>query len=186
MIPSPIHHIINVSFSFLAFRLGKSLDMFQGAVKGSRVQDPLIRLCIVGARLARTVYFIYDIFNWACRTTLLKGNSKDWAKRAAPFWFVAILFCLLRDLYEIINFHLRAKYKKENKDASIQSSLCRLPVERPDVTCDTLKNACDFLIPLNLWGKIHLSTGTVGILGLISSICGILMAANPKYKLIPM
>ena len=168
------------SFFLEAFRLGKSLDMILGAVKGSQVQDPLIRICIVVARLSRAVYFLYDILNWCCRVSLLNGNAKEYALRAAPFWFVAVLFCLVRDLYEIINYVLRCKAKK--KEASLQDCA----IQRPDIAVDTVKNICDFLIPLKLWGKVNISDGKVGFLGLVSSICGILSILNPQYKLTPM
>ena len=165
---------------YAAFRLGKSLDMLLGGIRGSQIQDPLIRICVVVARISRCVYFLYDVLNWCCRVTLMKGNAKDYATRAAPFWFVAVLFCLLRDAYEIMNYVMRAKAK--NKEANLQDCIS----SRPDIVVDTLKNASDFLIPLKLWGKVDLSQGTVGLLGLISSICGILTIAKPKYKLSPM
>eukprot|EP00794_Sanderia_malayensis_P016209 gene16209-17840_t len=171
---------VYLSTSRKTFRLGKSLDMFLGAIRGSQVQDPLIRVCIVIARISRTVYFFYDIFNWCCRVTLMKGSSKEYAMRAAPFWFIAVVCGLIRDLYELINYVLRAKAKKQ--DVGIQNCLC----QRPDIATDTLKNICDFLIPLKIWGKLDLSQGTVGILGLISSLCGILTVVKPACKLTPM
>ena len=154
--------------------------MILGAVKGSQVQDPLIRVCIVVSRLSRSVYFLYDILNWCCRVSLMSGSAKEYAARAAPFWFVAVLFCLIRDLYEVINYILRAQAKK--KDPGPKDFVC----QRPDIAVDSLKNMCDFLIPLKIWGKLDLTDGTVGVLGLISSICGILTILNPRYKLSPM
>ena len=154
--------------------------MILGAVKGSQVQDPLIRLCIVVARMSRAVYFLYDILNWCCRVTLISGNAKEYAIKAAPFWFVAVVFSIIRDLYEIINYVLRAQAKK--KDPSVQDCISR----RPDIVVDTLKNICDLLIPLKIWGKININEGKIGFLGLISSLCGILSIVNPKYKLTPM
>ena len=153
--------------------------MILGAVKGSQVQDPLIRICIVVARLSRAVYFFYDIFNWCCRVSLMKGNAKEYAVRAAPFWLLAIIFCLIRDLYEIVNYVLRTKAKK--KDPSLQDCIS----QRPDICVDTLKNVCDVMIPLKLWGKVNITDGKVGFLGLISSICGILSILSPNCKLKP-
>ena len=154
--------------------------MILGAFKGSQVQDPLIRLCIVGARISRAVYFLYDVLNWCCRVTLINGSAKEYAVKAAPFWFIAVVFCLIRDLYEIINYVLRAQAKR--REPSVQDCIA----ERPDIVTDALKNICDILIPLKIWGKVNISEGRVGMLGLISSICGILSIINPKYKLSPM
>lgn len=154
--------------------------MILGAVKGSQVQDPLIRICIVVARLSRAVYFLYDVLNWCCRVSLINGSAKEYSKRAAPFWFIAVFFCLLRDLYEVINYVLRAQAKK--KDPSVQDCM----FQRPDLCVDVLKNVCDFLIPLKIWGKIDINDGKIGALGLISSICGVLSVLSPNYKLTPM
>ena len=154
--------------------------MILGAVKGSQIQDPLIRICVVVARLSRSIYFVYDILNWCCRVSLMKGSSKEYATRAAPFWLVAVIFCLLRDLYEVINYVLRAQAKQ--KTPTVQDCV----TQRPDIAVDTLKNMADFVIPLKIWGKIDISEGIVGALGLISSICGILAILSPQYKLTPM
>jgi len=171
---------ITCSTSRKTFRLGKSIDMILGAYKGSKIQDPLIRLCIVIARISRAVYYLYDILNWCCRVTLINGSAKEYAIKAAPFWFIAVFFCLIRDLYEIANYILRAQAKKN--DPSIQDCIA----QRPDIVVDTLKNMCDLLIPLKIWGKLSINEGKIGMLGLISSICGILCIMNPRYKLSPM
>lgn len=171
---------VSLSTSRKTFRLGKSLDMFLAAIKGSKVQDPLIRICIVGARMCRVVYFLYDILNWCCRVTLMKGSAKDYAKKAAPFWFIAVVFGLIRDAYEIINYILRVKAKHQN--LSVKEAV----TQRPDIAVDTMKNACDFLIPLKIWGKLEMTTGTMGVLGLMSSICGMLTLWSPTFKLTPM
>ncbi|KAG5888808.1 hypothetical protein JTB14_032721 [Gonioctena quinquepunctata] len=53
------------------------------------------------------------------------------------------------------------------------------------VVIDTIKNGCDFFIPLTALGHVKLSPGTVGVLGTISSIAGLLVLLEPSRKLIP-
>lgn len=50
---------------------------------------------------------------------------------------------------------------------------------------DTLKNTCDLFIPMAALGYVRLSPGTVGMLGVVSSVAGIAALINPMYKLCP-
>lgn len=55
----------------------------------------------------------------------------------------------------------------------------------PEVVTDTIKNSCDFFIPLTALGHVKLSPGTIGLLGAISSLAGLLVVMDPKKKLLP-
>ena len=179
-----------MSNSLSAFRLGKSFDMLQGAVKGATIEDPIVRVCVVVSRLARVIYFVYDVISWTVKAAVIKGDAKSWSVRGAPFWFTAILVCLLRDLYEIISY-FRWKFGRQKKleDAELiveeRDPVSMFVKECPQVAMDTIRNLADVMIPLNLWGFVDLSQGTIGLLGLVSSICGITELVSPHYKLTP-
>jgi peroxin-11B len=54
-----------------------------------------------------------------------------------------------------------------------------------DIVLDTLKNGCDFFIPFTSLGFIKLSPKTIGMLGVISSVAGLLVILEPRAKLLP-
>lgn len=92
---------------------------------------------------------------------------------------------LVRDFYEISL--LKQKASKEMKNVNIIRSFIgsAKDVQRTRVFVDTLRNGCDFFIPLSALGYINLSPGTVGLLGSFSSLLGLWVLVNPKLKLSP-
>lgn len=50
---------------------------------------------------------------------------------------------------------------------------------------DTIKNVCDLFIPLTALGHTRLSPRTIGLLGIISSVAGIIAIVQPIAKLVP-
>ena len=53
------------------------------------------------------------------------------------------------------------------------------------ITFDTLKNVCDFFIPLSNLGSFKISPGLIGILGIVSSLAGIVPMMDPSAKMTP-
>ncbi|XP_070543577.1 peroxisomal membrane protein 11B-like [Ptychodera flava] len=53
------------------------------------------------------------------------------------------------------------------------------------VALDTLKNGADIFLPLSSLGYLRLSSGLQGILGMISSVVGIMTVWDGRYKLKP-
>lgn len=54
-----------------------------------------------------------------------------------------------------------------------------------DIVIDTVKNFCDVFIPLTALGYTNLTPRTIGILGVISSIAGLITILEPSTKLMP-
>lgn len=96
---------------------------------------------------------------------------------------------LVRDFYELrliiqqYNFPRICSAKTVSKELVNFSKT--LLDSHQDVFWDTLKNACDIWIPLTALGYIKIKPGTIGVLGTISSIAGIVCLISPKAKLVP-
>lgn len=104
---------------------------------------------------------------------------------------------LVRDFYEIKNILSNEKviayFKTEflRKPLNIQLYLITIKKiidviqMRQDVFIDTLKNFCDFWIPLAGLQKVKLRPAAVGLLGTISSIAALIALLKPMAKLTP-
>lgn len=53
------------------------------------------------------------------------------------------------------------------------------------IAVDTLKNTCDLFIPLSALGGVRISAGVIGILGIVSSLAGIVALMDPSAKMTP-
>lgn len=169
----------------LVFRLGKSLDMYIGFVKASAIShDKVLQVLIMCRRMTYIVYYLIDHMTWAARVGLIKSDSKSWSKFQAKFWIIALVFSLLRNIYDLMNLLFAPKEKIDGEKA-IQKSPAQRVMRRPEVVLDLVKNSADFLLPFNVLGIVQLNTGTSGLLGLISSIAGSLPIWYPDLKLKP-
>lgn len=169
---------------FTVFRMGKYLDMLQGAARSLAVRDTALRLMILSARLSRMFYFLVDQIVWAARIGIYKSDAKAWSKFQAKIWSLALIFCVARNFYDIYNIFIMADKKSE--DSGIQKACWYKRLQsRPEVLLDTVKNCADFLIPLNVMGAVEVNNGFIGILGVISSLAGLSTVWQPALKLKP-
>lgn len=120
-------------------------------------------------------------------------NTDKWSRISNKYWLYSITMNLTRDFYEIMQI------LKAERSRIIPKGGCRnlndvfktggrafMCVQAtPSVMVDTVKNCCDFFIPLTALGHIKLSPDTVGLLGVISSIAGLIALIQPIAKLTP-
>ena len=169
-----------IFFILSAFRVAKTIDALQGALKSTSVRDPYIRSCIILSRLSRACYFTYDTINWFMKSGLVNGDAKKLSLRSASFWFGAVFMCILRDLYEL------KKYLDQHKEKHQQNiDVLMLVMNNLPVIVDLIKNLFDLVIALSLWDKVSVSDGVVGVAGMVSSSAGLLEIFCPCYRLIP-
>lgn len=103
---------------------------------------------------------------------------------------------LCRDVYEIIKIFesapqvnkslanavsIRTTQDALNLSLRAYSNFC---VHRA-VYVDTLKNVCDLFIPLTALGYTKLNPRTIGLLGVASSMAGLIVMLQPSVKLLP-
>ena len=175
---------------FSVLRFGKSLDSLQSAVKAFYVDDYLHKLTLSLSKLNQTVYLLVDHWIWLGKSGLVKTDVKRWSRMAARFWFYMIAFQLLRDFYDILNAYQSEAHhaKRQNKDKRhiTQSEIIsRILVNHKPIVFDTIKNMSDVCLPMSTLGYINTTSGFQGLAGVISSLCGILVTWNPKFKLSP-
>lgn len=181
-------------------RFGKCLDVFYASLRTIHYPDLAIRVTLTMSKLSQALFLFADHFLWLARTGLFKSiDAKKWGKYANKYWLLSIIMNLCRDVYEI--FRLLDLHKASAKSGisrsvpvSINSpkDFSRLALQsyalvlgHKDVFVDTVKNVCDFFIPLTALGYTKLTPRTIGILGAISSVAGLIALLEPTAKLTP-
>lgn len=188
------------------FRLGNTLNSIQAAKRTVRLSDRVLRLCLTAANLGRAFYFICDNVLWARSVGLIREIDKErWSLNSSRFYFLSLAMSLTRDVYVITQLmaqrvrderfrqkmdqHLRENPEVADSVVPQLDAFLFLLLDslrsHPEVAADTLKNACDLLIPLDGLGIYRTSAGVVGLCGLISSLIGILTLAQPRLRIQP-
>lgn len=100
---------------------------------------------------------------------------------------------LVRDIYEIMRIIDQGGIKSRISSRCNQNEISKQVVkaaqifinDHKDVFWDTVKNSCDVWIPLTALGYINFKPGTIGLLGTISSVAGIISLIDPQARLLP-
>jgi peroxin-11B len=142
-----------------------------------------------------------DHIVWLARSGLFKNvDIPKWTHRSNRYWLFSLIMSIVRDVYEINRvISSFTSYKgltscltsslvsiRSTKDITrCAASLTDFVVTYKHITLDTIKNVCDLFIPLNGLGYVKLSPKVIGILGMISSLMGLIVILNPSCKLLP-
>ncbi|XP_076029493.1 peroxisomal biogenesis factor 11ab [Oratosquilla oratoria] len=194
--------ILENSFSTFRklLRLGKSLEILYGTLRTLHLQDLVLRITLTFSRVYQTLYLFVDHIICIGRIGLVDINKTRWSQLADKFWLGSLILNLLRDLYEIsvILQHKKLCKKPQILNCSgtpiVRALYNHVPAtrfvtqfaeEHKDICIDSLKNVCDLWIPLANMGKINISKGTIGFLGTVSSIAGLIAILDPIAKLVP-
>lgn len=159
-----------------------------------------MRITLTCSKLSQALFLFGDHFIWLSRTGLFKKiDAKKWGNLSNRYWLLSIIMNLARDVYEImklIDLHrsanriglLNNKFPKITSTRDLEKlALYSFSLLRghKDVVVDTVKNVCDVFIPMTYLGYVKLSPMTIGVLGTMSSIAGILALIQPDAKLVP-
>lgn len=183
-------------------RLGRFLDVLYSSLKTIHLNDLALRVSITMGKINQALYLLTDHVVWLERLNLMRVDKTKWTTRSNKFWLLSIVCFLLRDLYELrlaMATELRARRNSREKGGSASSRceceesavasyvgpLLSCARRHPDVTTDTVKNCCDLFIPMTSLGYVNFSPGFVGLMGVISSVCGLMTITNPVLKLQP-
>ena len=122
----------------------------------------------------------------------MKVNIDTWNKHANRFWLLAISLGLLRDVYEFLRaVHIERKRLQQyssvpdSKEVSVSmwSVLQNVVHNNPSVMVDLVKNSADLFIPVSRLDILYIPSGIVGLLGVVSSLAGIMAEFNEQLKL---
>lgn len=185
----------HIPFFFLVYRLGRCTDTLYAALKSIHLTDPNLRHTVTLSRIGMAMYLFTDHVVWLGRAGLADVNTAKWSRLSYRLWLYYLVMNLSRDIYEIsriinnfLNVSEEVPFGKVYKSQSLISKLqkfCGLLKMHKDVAFDTVKNGCDVCLPLAQLGYLSISPRTVGLLGAISSIAGMLPLLDPSYKLSP-
>ena len=152
------------------------------------LKDPAQRVLITLSKLCRFLFLTLDHLVWAGRLKLFGINSARWSKHSTRFWFLAIVFGLARDLYDIfqaIRVELsRLKHDTTGAGRSLRTAVQRAVYNNPALVLDTVKNCTDIVLPISAldFGK-GVSSGWVGLMGVVSTTCSLVSIWNETLKL---
>lgn len=155
--------------------------------------DSTLRMTITLSKISNALFLLADHILWLGRVDLCTLNTDQWSSISNKYWLCSITMNLVRDFYEILQL------LKAEKNQIITKEGCKnlndiFQMSRRALMCiqksraimvDTVKNICDIFIPMTALGHVKLSPGTVGLLGVISSIAGLMALIEPLAKLTP-
>jgi len=183
-------------------RFGKCVDVFYAAFKTIHYEDLVIRVTLTISKLSQSLFLFGDHFLWLARTGLFKNiNVKKWAEISNRYWLLSIIMNICRDLYEVlrvVDFHKAGKRAEISKYSKLPTKIqsprdfsnftlysYTIFLGHKQIFLDLLKNLCDIFIPLTYLGYTRIKPKTIGLLGAISSIAGIIPLIDPASKLYP-
>lgn len=166
-------------------RLGKPVEHLQAALKTAFAPGPALETIVSVARqIAYFAYLSYDALSWAHSikfTTLAPETAKRVAKTAFRFWFAGIVFSLVNGALKTRRLAAEAKAlrlsrrwgekdlaEEAAREAKLEAIKNARLATRKQFTIDIL----DVWIPAAGADLVRVSDGTLGLLGLISSILG--------------
>lgn len=197
-----------LSTSRKLLRMGRCVDVMHSAMQTIHLPDSTLRITLTFSRIASSLYLLCDHMLWLGKIGFINVNKNEWSKWSNKFWLYSITMNLIRDLYEIKNIlklsntsnltqkHYFGHSSRVNampshasntsiiSETGITKSM-ELIIKHKNVCIDTLKNFCDFWIPLSSLGHIKLSPSMVGLLGSLSSLIAILQILDYAYRLSP-
>lgn len=193
---------VNFFMHFPVLRLGRFLDMLYGAFSSIHYQDVTVRITCTLSKIANALFLLADHILWIGRTGLINVDSEKWGRVANKYWLYSIVMNLVRDVYEILRI-LEQEGRRlgfppgeglrrtslvdgfTGKTVSLSLQAVTFVQEHKDVVVDTVKNSCDLMIPLTALGYVRLSPGTIGLLGVVSSVAAIISLVDPVARLTP-
>ena len=177
-------------------RFGKSAEVFHGALKSIHLNDACLAFTITVNKICQSIFLMTDHIIWLSRSGLVKDiDTAKWSQRSNKYWVLSLVMSIVRDVYEI-NRVIASFSSYKNLSTCIATSIVSIRSTK-DVTCcvsslldflltykhltiDTIKNCCDLFIPLSSMGYVKLSPRSIGLLGMISSIAGLIVVLHPK------
>lgn len=190
-----------ILFLFQVLRFGKSLEVFYGTLKTIHYSDAWLAFTLTVNRISQSIFLLTDNIIWLSRSGLVKDiDTQKWSQRSNKYWVISLVMSIVRDIYEINRVVVSSSsYKnlttciatsvvsiRNTKDLSrCFTSLFEFLITYKHLTIDTVKNCCDLCIPLTGMGYVKLSPRVIGLLGMISSIAGLIVILHPQCKLTP-
>lgn len=169
---------------------GRCTDQLYSAIKSLQLSDPVVRMTLSTSKFWQSIQMFSDHVLWLNQMGFLKVEKQSWIDHANRFWLYSISVNLLRDFYELICViqHRRVR-DREGLDEELSNFTIRTPIKwirrSPKLSCDLVKNCCDFWIPYSAINKTPIHPSIIGLLGIISTSMGILQVYDREFRLSP-
>lgn len=157
------------------------MDLIYSAQNSARLNHEVHRITLTMSKIATALFLLVDNMLWFARIGVLDIDRRKWFLTSCRLWLYSILMNLLRDWFEIREL-MSASPDLMGKRESLTAVIMR---QKPGLGIDLLKNICDFFIPMSALNHTPLSPPTIGILGLVSSVCALLQVIEPSLCLHP-
>lgn len=170
---------------------GRCTEQLYSALRSMQLSDPIVRITLSTSKFWLSFQMFADHVLWLNQMGILKDIDKEsWVNRANKFWLYSVLANLLRDFYELTCvIQQRRSRNQENLDSDLRNFTLGTPIKwvknNPKLSCDLIKNTCDFWIPYAATNNIKLHSSAIALLGLISTTMGILQIYDRDYRLSP-
>ncbi|PPQ89407.1 hypothetical protein CVT25_002225 [Psilocybe cyanescens] len=166
-------------------RLGKPLEHLQAALRATFSAGPVEEtITTIARQIGYFGYLSYDAIVWANSIkfiTLDPATAKKVTKRAFQFWLAGIAFSLVHGVLKAARLAKEAKSLRESevygeKDLAVEAARetrqSAIDAARRSNRQQMLIDLLDISIPATGAELLNVNEGTLGILGLISSILG--------------
>lgn len=183
-------------------RFGKSLETFNGCLKSIHYNDAWLAFMLTVSKISQTLFLLTDHLIWLARSGLVRNvDVGKWTVTSSKYWLISLIMGVVRDIYEI-NKIISSYSSYKSLSACLAGSLVSIrslddvsrhgatlmdfAITYKHISLDLMKNLCDLFIPLNTLGFTKLSARTIGFLGMISSVAGLIAILHPSTcKLTP-
>ena len=165
-----------------------SIESLRSALQTIHLSSPVLRVLVTLARISRGLYLLIDHLLWLSRMRLVSIDERYWGRLSNRFWLAAIFLSLMRDLYEFL-VALRAQRNRLNQYGSSSGPVSPRAVvggvvqTNPALVVDVVKNVSDVWIPASRLDLLYLPSGVVGLVGVVSSLAGLLGSHDQKWRL---
>ncbi|KAK5648778.1 hypothetical protein RI129_003670 [Pyrocoelia pectoralis] len=190
-----VHNLKALEYQLSTFRkllrFGRCIDSLYTVIHSWQHPNLSLRLSITLSKIYNALFLFADHILWLGRSDLYNINTDKWSNISNKYWLYSIIMNLVRDFYEILVI-LKANKSRILPKSGVKNFNDILSCSAKAVVCingyqnvvvDTVRNCCDVFIPLTALGHTKLSPGTIGLLGVISSIAGIISLIEPAVKL---
>lgn len=169
---------------------GRCTDQLFSAIKSLQFHDPITRLTLSTSKLSLSFQMFAEHVLCLDQLGFLTVDKHIWAERANKFWLYSTMSNLLRDVYELICIVQQQRSRsKDNLESHLRNFALGTPViwakKYPKLSCDLIKNCCDFWIPYTAINKIDLHPIIIAMLGITSTSMGILQIYNEDCRFHP-
>lgn len=178
---------------FLVLRLGRCIDTLYSVLPLFHYPDTTVRITVILSKISNALFLLTDHILWLGRADLCNVNTEKWSRISNKYWLYSITLNLVRDFYEVMNILKSQKcrilpsdgFRSFNDVITTGLRTASILQRHRSIMIDTIKNSCDFFIPLTALGHVNLSPSSVGLLGVISSLAGLMVLIEPLAKLTP-